>query len=146
LSAKEVAMQVSDGMSVVSVTVGPAHTLRQAAQAMVERNVGAALVIDDEAPSPGIVTERDLLLSVGAGEDPDVETVGSRMTETVLAAAPDWSLEHAAAEMSRRSVRHLVVFDEGEVVGILSMRDIVRVWTSAGATSEMPLPSGAGGS
>jgi signal-transduction protein with cAMP-binding, CBS, and nucleotidyltransferase domain len=146
LSAKEVAMQVSDGMSVVSVTVGPSHTLRQAAQAMVERNVGAALVIDDEAPSPGIVTERDLLLSVGAGEDPDVETVGSRMTETVLAAAPDWSLEHAAAEMSRRSVRHLVVFDEGEVVGILSMRDIVRVWTSAGATSEMPLPSGAGGS
>jgi signal-transduction protein with cAMP-binding, CBS, and nucleotidyltransferase domain len=145
LSAKEVAMQVSDGMSVVSVTVGPSHTLRQAAQAMVERNVGAALVIDDEAPSPGIVTERDLLLSVGAGEDPDVETVGSRMTETVLAAAPDWSLEHAAAEMSRRSVRHLVVFDEGEVVGILSMRDIVRVWTSAGATSEMPLPSGAGG-
>ena len=139
-------MQVSDGMSVVSVTVGPSHTLRQAAQAMVERNVGAALVIDDEAPTLGIVTERDLLLSVGVGEDPDVETVGSRMTETVLAAAPDWSLEHAAAEMSRRSVRHLVVFDEGEVVGILSMRDIVRVWTSAGATSEMPLPSGAGGS
>lgn len=138
-------MQVRDGMSDVSVTVGPSHTLRQAAQAMVERNVGAALVIDDEAPSPGIVTERDLLLSVGAGEDPDVETVGGHMTESVLAAAPDWSLEHAAAEMSRRGVRHLVVFEEGEVIGILSMRDIVRVWTSAGATSEMPLSSGAGG-
>lgn len=133
-------MQVKDGMSDVSVTVGPSHTLRQAAQAMVERNVGAALVIDDEAPTPGIVTERDLLLSVGAGEDPDVETVGGRMTESVLTAAPDWSLEHAAAEMSRRNVRHLVVFDEGDVVGVLSMRDIVRVWTSDGATSEMPLP------
>jgi signal-transduction protein with cAMP-binding, CBS, and nucleotidyltransferase domain len=140
-SAKEVAMQVRDGMSEVSVTVGPSHTLRQAARAMVERNVGAALVIDDEAPTPGIVTERDLLLSVGAGEDPDAETVGARMTESVLAAAPDWSLEHAAAEMSRRGVRHLVVFEEGEVIGILSMRDIVRVWTSDGATSEMPLPS-----
>jgi signal-transduction protein with cAMP-binding, CBS, and nucleotidyltransferase domain len=139
-------MQVRDGMSDVSVTVGPAHTLRQAAQAMVERNVGAALVIDDEAPTPGIVTERDLLLSVGAGEDPDVETVGAHMTERLLAAAPDWSLEHAAAEMSRRSVRHLVVFEDGEVSGILSMRDIVRVWTSEGATSEMPVPSGAGGS
>ena len=134
-------MQVKDGMSEVSVTVGPSHTLRQAAKAMVDRNVGAALVIDDEAPTPGIVTERDLLLSVGAGEDPDVETVGGRMTESVLTAAPDWSLEHAAAEMSRRSVRHLVVYDEGEVVGILSMRDIVRVWTSDGATSEMPLPT-----
>ena len=50
----------------------------------------------------------------------------------MIAAAPDWSLEHAAAEMSRRGVRHLVVFDGGEAVGVLSMRDIVRVWTSDG--------------
>jgi signal-transduction protein with cAMP-binding, CBS, and nucleotidyltransferase domain len=134
-------MQVRDGMSEVSVTVGPSHTLRQAAAAMVDRNVGAALVIQDEAPGPGILTERDLLLSVGAGEDPDVEPVGEHMTGSVIAAAPDWSLEHAAAEMSRRSVRHLVVFEDGEVVGILSMRDIVKVWTSDGATSEMTLPS-----
>lgn len=136
-------MQVRDGMSEVSVTVGPSHTLRQAATAMVERNVGAALVFDDEAPTPGIVTERDLLRAVGSGEDPDEAVVGRHMTESVITAAPDWSLEHAAAEMSRRSVRHLVVFDEGEVVGILSMRDIVRVWTSDGATSEMPLPGAA---
>ena len=139
-------MQVRDGMSEVSVTVGPSHTLRQAAAAMVARNVGAALVIDDEAPTAGIVTERDLLLSVGAGEDPDVEPVAGHMSESLIAAEPEWSLEHAAAEMSRRSVRHLVVFDGGEVVGILSMRDIVRVWTADGATSEMPLPSSAAGS
>lgn len=138
-------MQVRDGMSDVSVTVGPSHTLRQAAAAMVERNVGAALVIDDEAPTLGIVTERDLLLSVGVGEDPDVELVAGHMTESVLAAAPGWSLEHAAAEMSRRGVRHLVVFEDGDVIGILSMRDIVKVWTSEGATSEMPLPSSASG-
>jgi signal-transduction protein with cAMP-binding, CBS, and nucleotidyltransferase domain len=134
-------MQVRDGMSEVSVTVGPSHTLRQAATAMVARNVGAALVIDDDTPTAGIVTERDLLLSIGAGEDPDVEPVGRHMTESVITASPEWSLEHAAAEMSRRSVRHLVVFDEGQVVGILSMRDIVRVWTSEGATSEFALPS-----
>ena len=59
------------------------------------------------------------------------------MSEGVITAAPDWSLERAAAEMSRRGVRHLVVFDEAELVGILSMRDIVRVWTSEGATSAM---------
>jgi signal-transduction protein with cAMP-binding, CBS, and nucleotidyltransferase domain len=138
-SDEEVAMQVRDGMSEVSVTVGPAHTLRQAAAVMAERNVGSAVVFDDEAPTPGIVTERDVLLSIGAGEDPDVEPVGSHMTQSVIAAAPDWSLEHAAAEMSRRNVRHLVVFDDGDVVGILSMRDIVRVWTSEGATSEFEL-------
>jgi signal-transduction protein with cAMP-binding, CBS, and nucleotidyltransferase domain len=133
-------MQVKDGMSEVSLTVGPSHTLREAARRMVEEGTGAALVSDADSPTPGIVTERDLLISVGRGEDPDVELVGEHMSEGVIAAAPDWSLERAAAEMSRRGVRHLVVFEEAELVGILSMRDIVRVWTSDGATSEMTLP------
>jgi signal-transduction protein with cAMP-binding, CBS, and nucleotidyltransferase domain len=132
-------MQVKDGMSEVSLTVGPAHTLREAATMMVEKGTGAALVNDAELPTPGIVTERDLLISIGGGEDPDVELVGEHMSERVIAAAPDWSLERAAAEMSRRGVRHLVVFDAAEPVGVLSMRDIVRVWTSDGATSEMTL-------
>jgi len=130
-------MEVRDGMSEVSVTVGPAHTLREAAAMMVAKNTGAALVHDDESPTPGIVTERDLLISVGAGEDPDAERVCDHMSERGIAAAPDWSLEHAAAEMSRRGVRHLVVFEQAEAVGVLSMRDIVRVWTSDGATSGM---------
>jgi signal-transduction protein with cAMP-binding, CBS, and nucleotidyltransferase domain len=130
-------MQVRDGMSEVSVTVGPAHTLREAAAMMVAKNTGAALVQDDESPTPGIVTERDLLISVGAGEDPDAERVCDHMSERVIAAAPDWSLERAAAEMSRRGVRHLVVFEEAGPVGVLSMRDIVRVWTTEGATSGM---------
>lgn len=130
-------MQVKDGMSEVSLAVGPSHTLREAAQKMVEAGTGAALVFDDELPAPGIVTERDLLVSVGSGEDPDVERVAGHMSERVIAAAPDWSLERAAAEMSRRGVRHLVVFDGPDAVGVLSMRDIVRVWTSEGATSGM---------
>jgi signal-transduction protein with cAMP-binding, CBS, and nucleotidyltransferase domain len=130
-------MQVKDGMSEVSLTVGPSHTLREAAAMMVEKGTGAALVSDSESPTPGIVTERDLLISVGGGEDPDVELVGEHMAERVIAAEPDWSLERAAAEMSRRGVRHLVVFEDGDAVGVLSMRDIVRVWTSDGATSGM---------
>jgi signal-transduction protein with cAMP-binding, CBS, and nucleotidyltransferase domain len=130
-------MQVRDGMSQVTLTVGPSHTLREAAALMVEKGTGSALVSDADSPTPGIVTERDLLISVGAGEDPDVERVADHMSESVIAAAPDWSLERAAAEMSRRGVRHLVVFEEAEAVGVLSMRDIVRVWTSDGATSGM---------
>jgi signal-transduction protein with cAMP-binding, CBS, and nucleotidyltransferase domain len=130
-------MQVSDGMSEISVTVGPDHTLRDAARRMVERGTGAAIVEDGERPTPGIVTERDLLNSIGAGEDPDAERVADHMTESVIVAAPDWSLERAAAEMSRRGVRHLVVFEEADVVGILSMRDIVKCWTTDGATSGM---------
>lgn len=130
-------MLVRDGMSEVTLTVGPSHTLREAAVKMVEKGTGAALVSDADSPTPGIVTERDLLISVAAGESPDTEVVAEHMSESVIAAAPDWSLERAAAEMSRRGVRHLVVFEGGDAVGVLSMRDIVRVWTSDGATSAM---------
>ena len=130
-------MLVRDGMSEVVLTVGPGHTLREAARMMAEKGTGAALVSDDETPVPSIVTERDVLLSLGAGEDPDVERVGEHMSASVIAASPGWSLERAAAEMSRRGIRHLVVYDGPELVGVLSMRDIVRVWTSDGATSGM---------
>jgi signal-transduction protein with cAMP-binding, CBS, and nucleotidyltransferase domain len=130
-------MQVRDGMSEVVLTVGPSHTLREAATMMAEKGVGAALVTDDERPVACIVTERDILNSLGRGEDPDSERVGEHMSEGVVAASPEWSLEHAASEMSTRGIRHLVVFEEGSVLGILSIRDIVRVWTSEGATSGM---------
>ncbi|HET7120469.1 MAG TPA: CBS domain-containing protein [Solirubrobacterales bacterium] len=133
-------MQVRDGMSDITLTVGPAHTLREAAAKMVEKGTGAALVLDGEMPTPSIVTERDLLISVAQGQDPDRERVADHMSEGVLTAAPDWSLERAAAEMARRGVRHLVVFEAAEPIGVLSMRDIVRCWTSDGATSEMTLP------
>jgi signal-transduction protein with cAMP-binding, CBS, and nucleotidyltransferase domain len=130
-------MQVKDGMSPVVLTVGPGHTLRDAASKMAEKKTGAAIVIDEESPTPRIITERDVLLSVGAGQDPDAERVGDHMSDSVIAAAPDWSLERAAAEMSRRGIRHLVVYEGPELIGVLSMRDIVRVWTSEGATSGM---------
>lgn len=126
-----------DGMSEVVLTVGPAHTLREAAEMMVEKGTGAALVSDDERPVPCIVTERDILNSIGRDQDPDVERVAEHMSEGVVAAAPEWSLEHAASEMSTRGIRHLVVFDGAELIGILSIRDIVRCWTSTGATSGM---------
>lgn len=127
-------------MSGVVLTVGPGHTLRDAARMMTEKGVGAAVVIDEEAPGPRIISERDLLSSVGQGQDPDDERVGDHMSDTVISAAPDWSLERAAVEMSKRHVRHLVVFENGEVSGVLSMRDIVRCWTQEGATSGMTPP------
>lgn len=130
-------MQVRDGMSEVVLTVGPRHTLREAAAMMTAKGTGAALVSDDETPVPRIVTERDILHALGGGQDPDVERVGDHMSDRVIAASPDWSLERAAAEMSRRGIRHLVVYEGPELVGVLSMRDIMRVWTSDGATSAM---------
>jgi signal-transduction protein with cAMP-binding, CBS, and nucleotidyltransferase domain len=133
-------MEVRQGMSSVVLTVGPGHTLREAAQRMTEKGVGAAVVIDDEQPGPAIVSERDILTSLGKGEDPDTERVGDHMTDTVISASPDWSLERAAVEMSRRHIRHLVVVEGGDLVGVLSMRDIVRCWTSDGATASTISP------
>jgi CBS domain-containing protein len=129
-------MQVREGMSSVVLTIGPGHTIRDAATRMTERGVGAAVVVDEEQPGPGIITERDILQSVGSGENPDNERVCDHLSPKVTYAAPDWSLERAADAMVRGGFRHLVVVDGGEVIGVLSMRDIVRCWTSAGATSE----------
>ncbi|HWK17802.1 MAG TPA: CBS domain-containing protein [Solirubrobacteraceae bacterium] len=136
-------MQVREGMSDIVLTVGPGHTLREAAASMCRRHVGAAVVLDPDAPGPGVITERDILLSVAAGEDPDTELVAGHLTTDLTFASPEWSLEHAAAAMTRGKFRHLVVVDGGELVGILSMRDIVRVWIGDGATCEVPAGSGA---
>ena len=132
-------MKVRDGMNDIVVTVGPSHTLREAAQRMTARNVGAAVVIDAEGQGPGIVTERDLLRSTGAGEDPDTELVRDHLSSNLIYAHVDWSLERAAEEMTEKAIRHVVVLDDrSEVLGILSMRDIVRSWTTDGATCEVP--------
>jgi len=130
-------MEVREGMSKVVLTVGPGHTLREAARMMSDKGVGAAIVIDDEAPGPRIISERDLLVSIGRGEDPDTERVLDHMSDSVITAAPDWSLERAAADMAARGIRHLVICEGAELIGVLSMRDIMRVWTSAGATWAM---------
>jgi len=134
-------MQVRDGMSTMVLTVGPGHTLRQAAKLMADRRVGAAIVLDPEGPGHGIVTERDILISLGSGQDPDTETVGAHLTSDLVFAAPDWSLETAASEMVKGGFRHLIVTDGPEIVGVLSVRDIVRVWTGDGATCEIPAVS-----
>jgi CBS domain-containing protein len=131
-------MQVRDGMSSVVLTVNPGHSLREAAVAMAERRVGAAVVIDLEQPGPGILTERDILQAIGSGQDPDRERVSDHLSSQLTFAAPDWSLEAAAEAMVRGGFRHLVVVDGGTMIGILSMRDIVRCWVSDGATSELP--------
>jgi signal-transduction protein with cAMP-binding, CBS, and nucleotidyltransferase domain len=127
-------------MSGVVLTIGPGHRLREAARKMTDRGVGAAIVLDEMTPGPRIISERDVLNSVGRGEDPDEELVSDHMSETVITAAPDWSLERAAAEMAKRHIRHLVVVERGEPVGVLSMRDIMRCWTQEGATSGMRPP------
>lgn len=107
---------------------------------MSERGVGCAVVINEDLPGPGVLSERDVLSSLGRGQNPDIELVGDHQSDSMIAAAPDWSLERAAVEMAKRHIRHLVVVEGADLVGILSIRDIVRVWTEDGATSSMTSP------
>jgi CBS domain-containing protein len=117
------------------LTIGPTHTLRQAARMMSARQVGAAVVVDPEHAGVGILTERDILNSVAAGEDPDAELAAQHRTDDLVYAAAEWTLEAAALAMIRGGFRHLVVVDGNEVAGLLSMRDIVRCWAAAEVTS-----------
>jgi signal-transduction protein with cAMP-binding, CBS, and nucleotidyltransferase domain len=133
-------MRVREGMSEVVLSVGPGHTLREAARLMAKRRVGAAVVVDPDSPGLGIITERDLLDSIGRDEDPDAERVCDHLTSDLVFAAPDWSLEEAAVAMVRGGFRHLVVCEGADVTGVLSVRDIVRVWTADGSICEVPPP------
>src|SRR5256714_5208504 len=128
-------MQVRDGMSSVVLTIGPNHSLREAARLMAERNVGAAVVVDPESPGPGIVTERDILRALANGDDPNAELVRDHLTDELISASPEWSLEQAADTMVEHGFRHLLVVSGGELRGVLSMRDIVRCWVTTRVAS-----------
>ena len=121
-------MKVSEAMSESVLTVGPGHTLREVATLMAARHIGSAVVHDPERQGPGIITERDIMLSLGAGESPDEELVEAHMASDVIFAAPDWSLDHAAETMTSHGFRHLAVVSGGELIGMLSMRDLVRCY------------------
>jgi CBS domain-containing protein len=125
-------VKVREAMTESVYTITPGLSLREAAVFMVQHNVGAAVIIDPEEPGPGIVTERDIVRSLGSGEDPDSELIRDHLTARATFADADWSLEEAADAMARGGFRHLVVVNDGELAGIISMRDIIHVWRPEG--------------
>ena len=122
-------MHVRDAMTKPVLVVGPEHTVRQVAQLMTPRRVGSAIVVDPDSAGVGIMTERDVLNAIGRGLDPDVERATSHLTWDVVYAGPEWTLDEAAAAMLRGGFRHLVVMDADEVLGVISVRDIIRAWS-----------------
>lgn len=116
-------MEIRDLVVRDLVSVGPAHTLAQAAKLMNAKRVGSAIVLTDE--SPGIVSERDVLRAVANGADPNVATVGEYMTWNAIVATSEWDTMEAARTMLEHGFRHLVVIDGASEVGILSIRDLM---------------------
>jgi signal-transduction protein with cAMP-binding, CBS, and nucleotidyltransferase domain len=128
-------MQVRDAMTKAVLVVGPEHTIRQVATQMTTKRVGSAVVMDPDANGVGIMTERDVLYSIGRGLDPDVERAADHLTWDVVYASPEWTLQEAAAAMVRGGFRHLVVLEDDDVLGVISVRDILRVWTQQHAST-----------
>jgi CBS domain-containing protein len=117
-------MKVRDVASSAVVAVGPAQSLREATRLMAKHHVGSAVVQDAEQ-LVGILTERDVLNAVASGAEAEAVTVQDIMTADVVTVGPDWDLVEAAAEMARRRIRHLVVYEGGQLLGVLSVRDVL---------------------
>jgi CBS domain-containing protein len=120
---------VHEHMSRDLLTVEAGRPVAEVAQRMVDRNVGAVLVVED-GRLVGIMTERDLMKAVARGQVADV-VVRDCMTSHPDTIAPDDTIEHAAVLMIHGGYRHLPVVDGDDLVGILSIRDLVLVEDSA---------------
>lgn len=119
-------MHIQEIMSADMTAVESESTLREAARRMAERNSGAALVGSPSVGSlPGIITERDVLNAIAAGKDPDTESVADNSTADVATVPDEAPLEQAVQRMMEGTFRHLLVVNGDDVVGIISMRDLV---------------------
>jgi CBS domain-containing protein len=116
---------VGDHMTRGLLTIASDASLGDAAAKMAERGVGAVVILEGEAVA-AILTERDVMKAVGAGKDGSA-SVADWMTRHPDTIEPDDTTDHAATLMIHGGFRHLPVVEEGRVVGIVSIRDLMRV-------------------
>lgn len=120
-------MHVSDIMTPAALCDAPDDTLAQASSKMWQQQTGSLLIMEGDSLI-GIVTERDVLRTVAEGQDPTAATVRDVMTEAPVTIDPNTQLKDAASIMFEKWFRHLpVVTGEGEVVGIISLRDLLSL-------------------
>ena len=119
-------MLVEEIMSAPVVTASPTDTVAAAAARMRDQKVGSVVVVDGER-AIGIVTERDLVRLSSAGSDPAADTVANWMTADPDCVAPDVDATAAFASLAEHGYRHIPVVDGDRLVGLVSMRDLMRV-------------------
>ncbi len=116
-------MMMRDLMNTRVATTTPGTPVSQAAAAMVEANVGSAVVMEGRFLA-GILTERDVLRAAASGQDLSASSVSAWMTPDPHSASPDTSTEEAAQIMLLHGFRHLPIVDGRAVCGIVSLRDL----------------------
>jgi citrate synthase len=121
------ARTVADVMSRPVVTAEPSERIANVAQRMRDHRVGSVVVTDHDARVIGILTERDMLRLAGAGSDASTAKVSEWMTSDPDTVASDVDATAAFASLAEHGYRHIPVVDAGRLVGIVSMRDLMRV-------------------
>ena len=114
----------SKGASVV--TIHPDQTVREALALFAERNIGALVVVDDARRAVGMITERGILRSALTNDRVLTAPVGAVMTREVVIGHPSDDLMSVAHTMTEKRIRHLPVMEQGKLVGIVSLGDLVR--------------------
>lgn len=122
-------------MGPVKVRLTPADSLRQLAVALSAARTGLGIV---DVEGGGVITERDLLRAIASGEDLDGASVGDHMTPDPVSVPTEMPLGAACDLMISRNVRHLLVSEGGELVGVLNMRDVVGVLSGAAPLGAVP--------
>ncbi|HZC99309.1 MAG TPA: CBS domain-containing protein [Actinomycetes bacterium] len=125
-------MRVKDLCRSVIVTADASESLASAARRMLVHGIGSLAVLDD-GQLAGIVTERDLARAAADDADMAVTRVGYYLTLAPASAAPDEDAQEVAVRMLELGVRHLPVVEGGEVIGMLSVRDllVLAAWQPA---------------
>jgi CBS domain-containing protein len=111
-------------------SVSPETTIYQALELMADKNIGAVIVLEDN-DVVGIFSERDYARRVVLQGKSSRETVvGDAMTSPVICVRPDRSIESCMALMTEKRIRHLPVLRDGELVGVISIGDVVKAYTT----------------
>jgi CBS domain-containing protein len=131
-------MQVRDIMHIDVKVASPEDTFEEVARVLHEHGISSVVVMDG-ATLAGIVTERDLVNLVSDGGDPKTTKVGERMTRELDTVGPKADIAEAADHMARLKIRHLPVLEQGELVGIISIRDLTN-WAVHELTGGHELP------
>ena len=120
-------MQVRNLMKQPVVSIGADQSVRQAARRMQEHVIGSVVVTDGDRLA-GILTERDVLHAVAEDRDLDQTSAADLMTRELVTAGPNWDVVVAASVMTSNRIRHLIVQDREQPLGVLSLRDVLSVY------------------
>ena len=108
------------------ITVRPDLSLREAVDLMAEHNIGALIVVDEAGQPIGIISERDIIREAARTEAVFDLTVSRVMTKELITASPEDDLETVLQTMTARHFRHLPIMDREQLIGVLSIRDVVK--------------------